>query len=85
MHKAVRNKKLTAHQLRFNKLVSRIRYRAERTFGGMRRWFCAGTARYLGLAKTHTQHLMEAVAYNLYRAPGIVVFNEINNRSNAGK
>lgn len=85
MHKAVRNKKLTAHQHRFNKLVSKVRYRVERTFGGMRRWFGAGTTRYLGLAKTHTQHLMEAVAYNLYRAPGIVVLGQLNNRSNTGK
>lgn len=78
MHKAVRNKKLSGHQSRFNKLISKIRYRAERTFGGMRRWFSAGTARYIGVAKTHTQHLLEGLAYNLYRSPGIIVLNEIN-------
>jgi IS5 family transposase len=31
----------------------------------------------MGLAKTHTQHLMEAIAYNLYRAPGIAVKNAL--------
>jgi len=29
--------------------------------------------RYIGLTKTHTQHLLEAIAYNLYRAPGIII------------
>jgi len=38
----------------------------------MRRWFRTGLARYVGLAKTHTQHLLEAIAYNLYRAHGIM-------------
>ena len=36
-----------------------------------------GTARYVGLAKTHAQHIMEAVAYNLYRTPGIIVSNSL--------
>ncbi len=75
LHKAVRDKPLSLHQVRFNKLISKTRYRVERTFGGMRRRFRAGTARYAGKAKTHAQHLMEAMAYNLYRAPGIVASN----------
>jgi len=29
------------------------------------------------IAKTHTQHLLEAIAYNLYRAPGIIISNGI--------
>ena len=37
----------------------------------------AGVARYVGLAKTHAQHIMEAIAYNLYRTPGIIVSNRI--------
>lgn len=75
MHKASKGKVLTNHQTKFNTIVSKVRYKVERTFGGMRRWFSAGTARYLGKAKTHTQHLMEAMAYNLYRSPGIVMSN----------
>ena len=77
MHKAVKGKVLTNHQVKFNTIVSKVRYRVERTFGGMSRWFNTGTARYLGKAKTHTQHLMEAMAYNLYRSPGIVMSNAI--------
>ena len=75
MHKAVKNKPITNHQQKFNKLVSKTRFKIERTFGSMVRWFKAGVARYIGKAKTHPQHLMEAIAYNLYRSPGIVVPN----------
>lgn len=75
LHKATKNKPLSPREIQFNKLVSKTRYKVERTFGSMRRWFGAGTARYVGLAKMHTQHLMEAIAYNLYRAPGIVASN----------
>lgn len=75
MHKAVKNKPLSNHQVKFNKIVSQTRFKVERTFGGIVRWFKTGITRYVGKAKTHTQHLMEAMAYNLYRSPGIVMFN----------
>jgi IS5 family transposase len=71
-HKAYRNRPLTKWQTAFNKLISKERWVVERTFGGMSRWFGAGTARYKGLDKTHGQHVMEAIAYNLKRAPGLV-------------
>ena len=57
----------------FNKLISKQRYKVERTCGGMKRWFGAGKARYVGLSKTHSQHVLEAIAYNLYRSPGIIM------------
>lgn len=72
-HKAYKNRPLTEWQIKFNKLISMDRYKVERTFGGMKRWFNVGLARYVGIEKTHTQHVMEAIAYNLYRAPGIVM------------
>jgi IS5 family transposase len=74
-HKAYRNRPLTRWQKEYNRLISNKRWVVERTFGGMRRWFHSGLARYVGLAKTHTQHLLEAIAYNLYRAPGIAMSN----------
>jgi IS5 family transposase len=77
MHKAVKNKPLTYWQTRVNQIISQTRYKVERTAGSMKRWFKSATARYVGLAKTHTQHLMEAVAYNLYRSPGIVAKNAL--------
>ena len=77
MHKAAKNKPLTQWQIRFNQIISKTRYKVERTAGSIKRWFNAATARYIGLAKTHTQHLMEAIAYNLYRSPNIVAKNTI--------
>lgn len=78
MKKAKKNLPLTAWETRFNKVVSKTRYKIERTFGGMKRWFNSGSAKYRGLAKMHTQNLMEAIAYNLYRSPGIIVSNAKN-------
>ncbi|WP_050982088.1 transposase [Mucilaginibacter paludis] len=75
MYKTVKNKSLTCHQQKFNKIVSQTPFKVERTFGGMIRWVKTGITRYLGKDKTHTQHLMESIAYNLYRSPGIVASN----------
>ena len=77
MRKAVKGRGLTARERAVNRAISRVRYRVERTFGSMRRWFGAGIARYVGLQKTHAQHIMESIAYKLYRAPGIIVSNGI--------
>ena len=71
--KASRNHPLSATAKLFNKLVSKTRYKVERVFGSMKSWFRSGKARYIGLDKTHTQHVMEAIAYNLYRAPNIIL------------
>lgn len=73
LKKAVRGKALTAWEQKFNKLISKVRYKVERTFGSIRLWFRSEKTRYRGMAKTHTQHLMEAFAYNIYRSPGIVM------------
>lgn len=73
MFKATREKKLTYNQLKFNKLVGKTRYKIERTFGSITRWFHTGKARYIGKLKTHSQHIIEAICYNLYRSPGIIL------------
>lgn len=74
MHKAYRNKPLTEIQHQANKLISKTRYKIERTFGSIKRWFkTEAICRYIGLHKTHTQHIMEAIAYNLYRSPKIAI------------
>jgi len=75
LKKAKKNKPLTKWEKIFNKLVGKTRFKVERTFGGIKRWFLGGTARYRGIEKMHTQNLMEAVCYNLYRSPGIVASN----------
>lgn len=73
MKKGARNRALSAWEKRFNKLISKSRYKIERSFGSMKHWFGAGIARYVGLAKTHIQHELEAIAYNLYRSPNLFI------------
>jgi len=75
LKKAKKNKPLTEWEQEFNKLVGKTRFKVERTFGGIKRWFLGGIARFRGIAKMHTQNLMEAISYNLYRSPGIIASN----------
>lgn len=75
LKKAYKNKPLTSWEQKFNKLIGKTRFKVERTFGGIKRWFNGGTARYRGIKKMHTQNLMEAICYNLYRSPGIIASN----------
>ena len=75
LKKAKKNKPLTEWEKRFNKLIGKTRFKVERTFGSIKRWFLGGTARYRGIKKMHTQNLMEAICYNLYRSPRIVASN----------
>jgi transposase, IS5 family len=55
--------------------VSKTRYAIERTFGSIKKWFNGGVAKYKGMAKIDYQHHLEAIAYNLYRSPGLVYAN----------
>ena len=75
MQKAQRNRPLTEQQKAFNTSISPIRSAIERTFGSIRRWFHGGRCRYRGLVKAHTQNILEAIAFNLYRTPGIIMSN----------
>ena len=71
--KAHRNRPLSVWEKRYNQLIGRSRHKIERVFGSIKRWFGRLEARYVGLSKTHGQHVLEAMAYNLYRLPGIVM------------
>jgi IS5 family transposase len=75
LRKAKKNQPLTNWEKKFNKLIGKTRFKVERTFGGIKRWFDGGTARYRGIKKMHAQNLMEAMSYNLYRSPGIIASN----------
>lgn len=75
LKKAKKNKPLTNWELKFNKLIGKTRFKVERTFDGIKKWLNGGLARYRGMEKIHTQNLMEAMCYNLYRSPGIIAFN----------
>lgn len=75
LKKAKKNKPLSETEKKFNKLCGKVRYKVERTFGSIRRWFNGGVARYKGILKMYSQNLLEAMAYNLYRSPGIIASN----------
>lgn len=75
LKKAKKNKPLSKWEKVFNKIVGKTRFKVERTFGSIKRWFNGGVARYRGIEKMHTQNLMEAICYNLYRSPGIIASN----------
>lgn len=71
--KATRSYKLSASQKRFNKLVGKVRYKVERTFGSIKLLFGGLNARYIGRDKMHGQHVLEAICYNLYRLPRLAM------------
>ena len=68
MRKAVRRRPLRASEKRFNKLISKRRFRVEQCFGTMKRLFGLHRARYFGQAKTHAQLTMAAISQNLLKA-----------------
>ena len=55
----------------YNGLIGKRRYKVERVFGSIKSWFKTSGARYVGAAKTHSQHVLEALSYNLWRSPGL--------------
>ena len=75
LKKAKKNQPLTHWEKKFNKIIGKTGFKVKRTFGGIKRWFSGGTARYRGIEKMHTQNLMETLCYNLYRSPGIIMSN----------
>ena len=75
MRKAVRGHPLRASEKRFNKLISKRRFRVEQCFGTMKRLFGLHRARYFGLAKTHAQLAMAAIGQNLLKAANKITFN----------
>jgi IS5 family transposase len=79
MHKAYRNRPLSSWEKLFNRLISKTRWVVERTFVSIKKWFGGGKARYVGLRKTHTQHVLLAIAYNLKRSPGLIVSHALKN------
>ena len=68
MHKARRNRPLTAWQTWFNKAVAPIRAGVERVFGTMKRAYGYRRVRYLGLARNDAQLQVMCAAINLRRA-----------------
>ncbi|XOD66852.1 MAG: transposase [Flavobacteriales bacterium Tduv] len=53
--------------------MSKTQWVVEHTFVSIKRWFGSGKARYKRLNRVHAQHLMAAMAHNLYHSPGIIM------------
>lgn len=75
--KAKKGNPLNERQKLFNNAVSKSRYTVERTFAGIHKWFGGHVARYVGIAKTETQHYLQSMCYNLKRAPRLIMELEI--------
>ncbi len=80
MRKAARNRPLRPSEKRFNKLISKRRFRVEQCFGTMKRLFGLDRAQYFGLAKTHAQLAHEkdraAIGQNLLKAANRITLNQ---------
>jgi hypothetical protein len=68
MRKAARNRPLRASEKRFNRLISKRRFRVEKCFGTMKRLFGLYRVCYFGVDKTHAQLALAAIAQNLLKA-----------------
>lgn len=68
MHKAQKNKPLTARQKKANKLISRSRYIVEQCFGTAKRLFGMARASYLGTRKVNAQVILKSMCMNLLKA-----------------
>ena len=68
MHKAQRNKPLSARQKSANKRISKTRYIVEQCFGTMKRLFGMSRASYLGTKKVNAQFTLKAICLNLLKA-----------------
>ena len=56
--------------------ISKRRCFVEHTFGGIHLWFGGGVTRYVGVERTHTQGILEALAYNIKRMLRIPLSDE---------
>jgi len=68
MEKASRNKALRESQKKFNKLISRVRYKIEEGFGTLKRRFNLARASYITASKVAGQITLKAIAFNLLKA-----------------
>lgn len=68
MHKAARNRALSADQKASNRLISSVRAKVERAFGTLKRGYGFFRTRYLGLAKVELEFLLNAMSFNLKKA-----------------
>jgi len=74
MYKAFRNKPITKRMLKFNKLISKTRWRIEQCFGTIKRRFSYQKASYFTTEKVDAQFKLKAMCHNLLKAANKVEF-----------
>jgi transposase, IS5 family len=65
MHKAARNRELSATEKAANRMIRGVRSKVEHAFGTLKRGYGFFRARYLGRAKVELEFFLNAVAFNL--------------------
>jgi transposase, IS5 family len=73
--KAYRAQPWSVEDKGYHKRTARSRYTIARVLGSRQRWFGKLEARYVGMATTHGQHVLAAIASNCYRLPGSIISN----------
>lgn len=68
MKKAKRNKPLTNLEKRWNKLISKTRFKVEQSFGTLKRLYNLNRCRYLELKKGLMEFIICSMAFNLKKA-----------------
>ena len=64
-----------ASEKRFNKLISKRRFRVEQCFGTMKRLFGLHRVRYFGVAKTHAKLTLAAIGQKLLKEANKITLN----------
>jgi IS5 family transposase len=73
LHKAVLGRPLRQSEKRFNKLISKHRFRIEQCFGTMKRLFGLHQAQYFEVTKIHAQMVMAALSQTLLKAANKII------------
>jgi transposase, IS5 family len=73
MKQARRGQKLTKEEKERNKEIQKIRYKIERSFAGIVRWFKAKRSRYKGVERTHGMQVMLCICHNLLRSKNMIL------------
>lgn len=74
MKKAARNRPLTRWEKRFNKLISKTRFKVEQAFGTLKRRFLMTRFRYITSTKVNAEMAFKAIGFNLLKAANSVKF-----------
>jgi IS5 family transposase len=68
MEKAQKNKKLSEESKIRNSVISKVRYKIERTFGTLKQHYNFRRARYVGRRKVELEFFLKAMAHNIKKA-----------------